>query len=361
MQPNQSTNFNNSFINNQNAPSFNPRYNNANLSLDNNQSNQANSRYNINVTNENTFNNIQNSQLVQIHQGNNVGESQMKQFKFSEVDPRFFHITSLANKIKENDVVIDEIKVNHIFYYPSEIIEVSLKDMDKGNNLNETTIKVISEARIGRRYFVFNENDKTLIKRIFSGEESIRTFISDFIYALNNSNSAESIAFLTDYNKFLTNKINNILKGANKVRISIDSFIDDYFDLAKIIEMQFGDTDINDRIIKEVYNASSITKEIMEEDENFTTFAMVDKKTVVIVPDVIEIYTKHYDEIRRNSDFIYELNQKEDSKLYKLIELIKIIASNYADVDISDFILGFINCKYLNVKIDEKDKKIFVS
>jgi hypothetical protein len=359
MQPNQPTNFNNSFISNQNTPSFNPRYNNTNLIM---ESNQAKSRYDNYTSSDNTFNNNQNAQFGEIPQGSNVGENQMKQINFSEVDPRFFHISPFASRVKEDNIVIEEIDVNHIFYHPSEIIGVSLEDVKRENDFNRSTIKVINDARIGREYFIFNEGDRKLIKHVFSGEESIKTFINDFIYALNNSNSAESVAFLTDYNKFLTNKVNNILKGINKAKIRIDSFIDDYFDLANIIETQFGNIEINDKIIEEVYNASLITKEIMEENDNFATFAMVDKKTIVIIPDVIEIYTKYYDEIRGNSDFVYEVNQKEDNKLYKLITVVvNKLKSEFEDVDTSDFILGFINCKYLNVKIDEKNKKIFVS
>jgi len=339
----------NNNLNNQDIPSFNPRYNTPDLKpIDKNSANKP-LRYESQNSTSNPNPNLQ--------QGSNmeqVIQTQDDNFKLSEIDLRFSIITPFTSRIRDKEIKVDEVFVDHVFSNPSETIYVCLKDRQKEDNVEKDSLIVVPKANIGSEYFITDEEDKKLIKDLFKENESIRVFISDLVYALNNANSEETMSFLIDYNKFLTDKINDTLNNNLNINIIIDSFVDDYAELCSVIDSQFQNTDINDKVIRTVYKTNSITRELIEgSDEVPGIYAIADRVTIVIVPDVIEIYTKHYDKIRKLGKNKYELNPKEDIKLIKLISVV----TNELDKELlgEEFVIGFINRKFLNVYIDKKN------
>jgi len=347
--PNMQTNMVTGF--NQVAPSFNPRYNSPNLTTNN--TNTAQARY---ATNEN----IQQASYTpntqfwnQSSQGSVM--TQKSSFKFSETDLRFSTFTPFASRVKDKEIKFEEVAINHVFSRPTEAISVCLEHKYKEKNFDQNLVIVAPDIKIGCEYFITDEEDKKLIKELFDDGQSIKTFISNLAYTLNKASSGEALSFLVEYNKFLTNKVNYILDKDTQSSISIDSFVDDYFELANVINNQYQNTDISDKIIAEVYKANSITKELIEENENTSNvYAIANKKIVIVIPDVIDIYTKHYDKLRKYDGNEYELNPKEDEKIVKLINIIINKLKDEYKFD-NEFIIGFTNCTYLNVSVVQKD------
>jgi hypothetical protein len=218
---------------------------------------------------------------------------------------------------------------------------------NQDENIEEDTVLVASDVKVGREYFIANEEDKDFIKDLFKNDKSIKAFINNFTYVLNNVTSGDALSYLIDYNRFITEQINYILDKYLQTKVSIDSFIDDYFELLNALEKQIQDTNIIDIISTEIIKANSYTRVLMEDtEEKLGIYAVAVKETIVVVPDVVELYTRHYYDNKVDT----VLNPKDDARFIKLVELIIEQLKDKFDIA-QGFIMGFTNCKYINVNI----------
>lgn len=366
MQPNLAAGFNNmlasfnnmqqnAFSQDQVSPSFNPRFNTPDLRPNN--ANTTQSRYGTDANTPQSVSapNVQSWSKPQ--EGSNmtqVAESEKPNIKFSEIDLRYLTFIPFAARIKEKEFKYEEFDMDYIFTDPCDFINLCMETKIQDDNIDEDTVLVASDAKVGRKYFITNEEDKTLIKDLFNNDKSIKAFINNFTYALNNATSGDALSYLIDYNRFITEQINYILDKYLQTKVSIDSFVDDYFELLNALEKQIQNTNVIDTISTEIIKANSYTKELMEGSEDKSSvYAIVVKKTIVVVPDVVEIYTKHYYDNKVDA----VLNPKDDAKFIKLVDLIIEQLKDKFDVA-EGFIMGFTNCKYINLNILNVDNKV---
>jgi hypothetical protein len=340
--------YQNSFSQDQVSPSFNPRFNTPDLRPNN--ANTAQSRYgtDANTSQPAPTPNIQSWSKPQ--EGSNmtqIADPEKPNIKFSEIDLRYSTFIPFATRIKEKEFKYEEFDMDYIFTDPCDFINLCMEAKNQDENIDEDTVLVANDVKVGREYFITNEEDKKLIKELFNNDKSIKAFISDFTYALNNATSGDTLSYLIDYNRFITEQINYILDKYLQAKVSIDSFVDDYFDLLNALEKQIQNTNVVDVISSEIIKANTYTKELMEGSEDMPgVYAIVVKKTIVVVPDVVEIYTKHYYDNKVDT----VLNPKDDARFIKLVDLIIEQLKDKFDVA-EGFIMGFTNCKYINVNI----------
>jgi hypothetical protein len=359
MQPNLAAGFNNTpagfnnmqqnaFSQDQVSPSFNPRFNTPDLRTNNTNTTQSRYGTDANVSQPTPTPSVQS--WSKPPEGNNmsqVAEPEKQTFKFSETDLRYLTFVPFVTRIKEKEFKYEEFNMGYIFTDPCDFINLCMEAKLQDENIDEDTVLIVNDAKVGREYFITNKEDQELIKDLFSNDKSIKAFISNFTYALNNAASGDALSYLIDYNRFITEQINYILDKYLQTKVSIDSFVDDYFELLNALEKQIQNTNVIDVISTEIIKANSYTKELMEGSEDEPgVYAIAVKRAIVVVPDVVEIYTKHYYDNKVDT----VLNPKDDAKFIRLVELI--IEQLKDKFDVADgFIMGFSNCKYINVNI----------
>jgi hypothetical protein len=359
MQPNLAAGFNNTptgfnnmqqnaFSQDQVSPSFNPRFNTPDLRTNNTNTTQSRYGTDANTSQPTPTPNVQS--WSKPPEGNNmtqVAEPEKQTFKFSETDLRYSTLVPFATRVKEKEFKYEEFNMGYIFTDPCDFINLCMETKLQDDNIDEDTVLIVNDAKVGREYFITNEEDKALIKDLFSNDKSIKAFINNFTYALNNVTSGDALSYLIDYNRFITEQINYILDKYLQTKVSIDSFVDDYFELLNALEKQIQNTNVIDVISTEIIKANSYTKELMEGSEDEPgVYAIAVKRTIVVAPDVVEIYTRHYYDNKVDT----VLNSKDDARFIKLVELIIEQLKDKFDVA-EGFIMGFSNCKYINVNI----------
>jgi hypothetical protein len=359
MQPNLAAGFNNvpasfnnmqqnAFNQDQVSPSFNPRFNTPDLRPNNANTTQSRYGTDANTSQPAPTPNVQSwSKPPEGSNMTQVAEPEKPNLKFSEIDLRYSTFIPFATRIKEKEFKYQEFNIGYIFTDPCDFINLCMEAKNQDENIEEDTVLVASDVKVGREYFIANEEDKDLIKDLFKNDKSIKAFINNFTYALNNVTSGDALSYLIDYNRFITEQINYILDKYLQTKVSIDSFVDDYFELLNALEKQIQDTNVVDIISTEIIKANSYTRVLMEDtEEKLGIYAVAVKETIVVVPDVVEIYTRHYYDNKVDT----VLNPKDDAKFIKLVDLIIEQLKDKFDIA-QGFIMGFTNCKYINVNI----------